>query len=223
MLRFLKAVAALFLLSVVLVFILRWVPIVETPIMLLRSVQNIGNEKFETRKNWVPLKEISPELVKAVIASEDNRFFTHHGFDFEQISKAIEENKTRKRERGASTISQQTAKNVFTFHTHTWIRKGIETYFTILIELIWGKERIMEVYLNVVELGKGIYGAQAASEYYFGCKAKQLSRHQACLFAACIPSPLKMNPSKPGSYTIKRSIQISNLIPKLDYPKFLCH
>lgn len=217
----LKVLAWLLLSSILVVVILKWIPVWYTPVMMIRSIDHIGDARFKTNKQWVSIDCISKELVKAVVSSEDNRFFTHSGFDFQQIRIAMEENRNGRRERGASTISQQTAKNVFTFHSRTWFRKGVEAYFTVLIELIWGKERIIEVYLNVIELGQGVYGAQAASQYYFGKDAVKLSRYEACLFAAALPTPLKSNPGRPSSYLSRRANQISSLIPKLEYPQWV--
>jgi len=216
-----KVLLILFIGSIFYVVILKWLPVYVTPLVVVRSVSNIANPEYTTRKSWCPLKKISPELIKSVVASEDNRFFEHNGFDFEQIASAMKENITRKRERGASTISQQTAKNVFTFQTHTWIRKGIEAYFTMLIELIWGKERIMEVYLNVAELGNGVFGAESASRYYYCKKASKLTRHESCLLAAVLPSPRKRNPVKPGPFVSRRAFEISELINKLQYPSWV--
>ena len=153
----------------------------------------------------------------AVIASEDNRFASHNGFDFVEIKKAIEENKTRKRQRGASTISQQTAKNVFLWPKSSWFRKGLEVYFTFLIELFWSKERIMTVYLNSIEMGDGIYGAEAAATYKFDTTAAKLTKAQCALIAATLPNPIRFNSAKPSAYILKRQQQIlrlMNLIPK---------
>lgn len=219
---FIKVPIILILLSVLWVLVLRWVPVWVTPLMISRSIEYKDDDNFRTIKDWVRLEEISPELVKAVIASEDNLFCEHNGFDWEQIGKAIDDHKTKgKRLRGASTISQQTAKNVFLFPSRSFIRKGLEAYFTVLIELLWGKERIMEVYLNVAEMGKGIYGAQAAAEIYFRKDASELKRREACLIAACLPNPLKRNPSSPTEYISGRAGQISALIPKLAYPEWI--
>ena len=139
----------------------------------------------------------------AVIASEDNRFAEHNGFDFIEIEKAMKENETRKKKRGASTISQQTAKNVFLWPQSSWIRKGFEVYFTFLIETCWSKERIMEVYLNSIEMGKGIYGAQAAAKYKFNTTAAKLSKGQCALIAATLPNPIRFNSAKPSAYILK--------------------
>ena len=144
----------------------------------------------------------------AVIASEDNRFATHNGFDFIEIQKAIKENETRKRKRGASTISQQTAKNVFLWPQSSWVRKGLEVYFTVLIEFFWSKERIMEVYLNSIEWGPGVYGAEAAAQKNFGVSADKLTPAQAARLAAILPSPLKWRAAKPGPYVKRRSGKI---------------
>ena len=148
--------------------------------------------------------EISSWMPRAVVASEDGRFYEHHGFDFKEIQNAIDEGKAGKLQRGASTISQQTAKNVFLWPGHSWVRKGLEAYFTVLIELFWSKERIMEVYLNSIEMGAGIYGVEAASQHYFGCTAKKLSKPRAALIALCLPSPLKRDPAHPSSYMRRR-------------------
>ena len=160
---------------------------------------------------------ISPSLPMAVIASEDNRFAEHCGFDFVEIQKAMKENKTRKRKRGASTISQQTAKNVFLWPQSSWVRKGLEVYFTFLIETFWSKERIMEVYLNSIEMGNGIYGAQATAINKFGTTAAKLTKGQCALIAATLPNPIRFNSAKPSPYILKRQKQIlrlMNLVPK---------
>ncbi|WP_212116142.1 monofunctional biosynthetic peptidoglycan transglycosylase, partial [Bacteroides pyogenes] len=165
----------------------------------------------------VSFDHISPHLPMAVIASEDNRFAMHNGFDFIEIKKAMKENEQGRRRRGASTISQQTAKNVFLWPQSSWIRKGFETYFTFLIELFWSKERIMTVYLNSIEMGKGIYGAEAAAKYKFGTTALRLSREQCALITATLPNPLRFDSAKPSPYIIKRKNQIlrlMNLVPR---------
>lgn len=191
--------------SVLAVCAYRFVPVYVTPLMVIRCVQQAGRgETIRLKHHWVPLSEIAPSLPLAVIASEDQNFEKHHGFDFEAIEKAIEERKTKKRNRGASTISQQTAKNVFLWPTSSWVRKGFEVYFTGLIELIWNKERIMEVYLNSIEMGDGIYGAEAVAQLHFNCPAHKLSRQQCALIAGTLPNPLKMNSAKPSKYLLKR-------------------
>ena len=159
-------------------------------------------------------------MVQAVVASEDNLFMQHNGFSFKDIVKAIEHNKKGKRVRGGSTISQQTAKNVFLWPKRSWFRKGLEAYFTVLIEFFWSKERIMEVYLNVIETGDGIYGVQAAAQNYFDKDAKNLSKSQSALIAVCLPNPLKFNPGKPSSYISRRKNQIVSLMGKIEPVKF---
>ena len=147
--------------SILAVIVLRFIPVYFTPLMFIRTTQQIiHGEDIKWKHSWLPKENISPHLSMAVIASEDNRFAEHNGFDFKEIEKALKENKNRKRPRGASTISQQTAKNIFLWPASSWIRKGLEVYFTTLIELFWNKERIMEVYLNSIEMGNGIYGAE---------------------------------------------------------------
>ena len=212
---------ALWLLSIVHVVVLKYAPIYFTPLMVLRSCQSLFNGKIPRNdKTWVPIEQISHNLVVACIASEDNLFMKHNGFSERAIRQAIAERKEGKRMRGGSTISQQTAKNVFTFCSRTWFRKGVETYYTILIELIWGKERIMEAYLNVVELGDGIYGAEAASRHYWGISANQLSKGQSALLAAALPNPLHYSITRPGPYIQKRKGQILNLMPKMGKIEF---
>lgn len=203
---------------------LKWVPVWGTPLMLERAIQYRNDKTFHTHKTWVSYDRMSPELARAVIASEDNLFPSHNGFDWEQINKAIEDHDRKgKRLRGASTISQQTAKNVFLFPTRSFVRKGLEAYFTVLIEAIWGKKRILEVYLNVAEMGKGIYGAEAAAEHIFHKKAASLTRREACLIAACLPNPLKRNAASPSSYISGRATMIAGLETKLEYPQWIYH
>lgn len=191
------------------VILFRFVPVPVTPLMIIRAVNPQGTDTQKERERhwqhqWVSYDEISSWMPRAVVASEDGRFYEHHGFDFKEIQNAIDEGKAGKRQRGASTISQQTAKNVFLWPGHSWVRKGLEAYFTVLIELFWPKERIMEVYLNSIEMGAGIYGVEAASQHYFGCTAKELSKPRAALIALCLPSPLKRDPAHPSSYMRRR-------------------
>lgn len=200
------------------VIVYRFMPVYITPLMVIRSVQQLASgDKPTCKHTWVSFDRISPHLPMAVIASEDNRFAKHNGFDFIEIEKAMKENETRKRKRGASTISQQTAKNVFLWPQSSWVRKGFEVYFTFLIELFWSKERIMEVYLNSIEMGKGIYGAQAAAKYKFNTTAAKLSKGQCALIAATLPNPIRYDSAKPSAYILKRQKQIMklmNLVPK---------
>lgn len=219
LLRYTRNLLIIFLVSSILsVITYRFVPVYLTPLMVIRCTQQIFSGKAPTLKHtWVSFDNLSPHLPMAVIASEDNRFATHNGFDVLEIKKAMKENETRKRKRGASTISQQTAKNVFLWPQSSWLRKGFEVYFTFLIEHCWPKERIMEVYLNSIEMGDGIYGAEAAATAKFGTTARKLSRPQCALIAATLPNPIRFNAAKPSSYMLKRQSQIlklMNLVPK---------
>jgi len=179
--------------------------------MVIRCCQQVSEGKdLKLSHDWVPLEEISPSLPVAVIASEDARFMEHHGFDYKAIEHAAKRNREHpeKRKLGASTISQQTAKNVFLWPGRSWVRKGFEVYFTTLIELLWSKQRIMEVYLNSIEMGEGIYGAQAVAEEHFGKDAKDLSRAQCALIAATLPNPRRFSSKSPSSYMLKRQARI---------------
>ncbi len=187
--------------SIVLVILFRWIPIYVTPLMVIRMVeQKMDDKEAKLDKTWVPLEKISPHLQLAVVCSEDQNYLKHRGFDFGAIKKAIKHNEKSKKKRGASTISQQTAKNVFLWPGRSWIRKGFEVYFTFLIETFWSKERIMEVYLNVIEMGPGIYGAEAASQAYFKKSAIKISKQQAATISSILPSPLKYNARKPSGF-----------------------
>lgn len=211
-------------LSILWVLILKWVPVWVTPLMISRSIEYRNDDSFHTHKKWRSYDNISPELAKAVIASEDNLFAEHNGFDWKEMRKAIDEHKNKgKRLRGASTISQQTAKNVFLFPSRSFVRKGVEAYFTVLIELFWSKERILEVYLNVAEMGKGIYGAEAAAQEIFDKSAAGLTRREASLIAACLPNPVQRQAGKPSAYVSRRAGQIRALIPKIAYPEWINH
>ncbi len=204
--RILRWIVLLFFGSTILsVFILRWCPVYVTPLMIIRCGQQMSRgEKLRLRHHWVPIEEISEHLPVAVMSSEDQNFLQHHGFDFDAIGKAVEEHRKGKRQRGASTISQQTAKNVFLWTGGGWFRKGLEVYFTALIELMWNKHRIMEVYLNSIEMGDGIYGAEAVSQIHFGYPARELTRANAALIAATLPNPLRFSSKSPSSYMLRR-------------------
>ncbi len=173
-----------------------------TPLMVQRFFQQTfdGDRSVNFERDYVPLDSISPNLITAVIYAEDGLFLYHHGFDVKQMKIAHEENKSGRRFRGGSTISQQTAKNAFLPHSRTMVRKALEAYYTVMIETFWSKHRIMEVYLNIVEFGDGIYGAEAAAQHYFGHSAKTLSRNEAAQLAATLPAPLKRNPSHSTPY-----------------------
>lgn len=193
-------ILGLFLSTILLTVAYRWINPPVTYLMVKRKIE----KKYPINKEWISIRKLPAHTYNSAIASEDANFVKHNGFDFKSIERARKHNEKSKRKRGASTISQQVAKNVFLWPARSWIRKGLEVYFTGLIELFWGKERIMEVYLNVAEMGKGIYGIQAASKHYFKKDASKLTPQQSALIIACLPSPLKSNPAKPSSYLISR-------------------
>ena len=193
-----------FLLSIFFTIIFRWINPPVTPLMVIRKIQY----SYPIEKTWKPLEEISPNMYKAAIASEDNYFLGHNGFDVIALDMALQERKNGIRKRGGSTISQQTAKNVFLWPGRSWLRKGFEVYFTTLIEVMWPKERIMEVYLNSIEMGDGIYGAEAVAQQHFRTTASQLSRQQCALIAVTLPSPLRFNSARPTPYLLKRQKRI---------------
>ncbi len=216
---FLKTIYWFIGLSFFFVILFKWVPVPLTPLMLIRSGQQIINGKeLRLKHDWVSMKNISPHMQLAAVCSEDQNFFTHHGIDFGAMKKAVNESKKKNGKlRGASTISQQTAKNVFLWPQRSWVRKGLELWFTGLIELIWSKKRILEVYLNSIEMGNGIYGVEAASKYYFNVKASELTKYQATSIVAIFPSPLKWNARNPGPY-VKTRIDWINRQMKLHSP-----
>ena len=204
-------VAAFFASTILSVVLFRFLPVWVTPLMVIRCCQQVSDgKKLKLSHDWEPLENISPSLPVAVMASEDARFLEHHGFDYKAIEHAAKRNREHpeKRKLGASTISQQTAKNVFLWPGRSWVRKGFEAYFTVLIELLWSKERIMEVYLNSIEMGDGIYGAQAVAEDHFGKDAKDLSRSECALIAATLPNPRKFSSKSPSAYMLKRQARI---------------
>lgn len=213
-----RIIIGLFLLSIVLTFTYKWMPVPFTELMLKRYF--INGSKIE--KKWIPINSISNSIQLAVVSSEDQNFIKHHGFDFKQIQKVLEDQQEGGRVRGASTISQQTAKNVFLWDGKNYIRKGLEAYFTCLIEWVWGKKRIMEVYLNVIEFGDGIYGIEAASQHYFGKSASNLTKAESATLAALLPNPRKYGKNINGIYIQKRKIwilkQMRNLGRTLIYP-----
>ena len=204
--KIVRWVLSLFFASTILsVIAYRFIPVYITPLMVIRCFQN-GD--FTIHHHWVPLESMSPHMPVAVMASEDSRFLLHHGFDFNAIGKATRHNISGGKKHGASTISQQTAKNVFLWPGRSWIRKGIEAYFTALIEVFWSKQRIMEVYLNSIEMGNNIYGVSACAEYNFGKTADGLSRGNCALIAATLPNPRKFSSKYPSAYMLKRQRQI---------------
>jgi monofunctional biosynthetic peptidoglycan transglycosylase len=209
-------ILAFFVLSLFFVIFYKYVPVYYTPLMLSRSIEQLTeNKKINISHQWVPLSKISPCLAQAVVASEDNLFLIHSGFEFDQIEMAQQDAEKGRRLRGASTISQQTAKNVFLIPARSWIRKGFEAYFTVLIEFVWGKERIMEVYLNSIEMGDGIFGAQAVAKAHFHTTADKLTIPQAALIAASLPNPREFNSGNPSAYLLKRQAQITSLMTKI--------
>ncbi|UOX34683.1 monofunctional biosynthetic peptidoglycan transglycosylase [Flavobacterium sediminilitoris] len=203
--------------SVFFVLLYKFVPVPFTPLMIIRAFEQKANGKEMTcSHDWVSIENISPNLQKAVIASEDGLFLEHNGFDFKSMQKAYEGNQKGKKIKGGSTISQQTAKNVFLWQGRSYLRKGLEAYYTLLIELLWSKERIMEVYLNSIEMGDGVYGAQAASKYWYHKEAKNLSRIEAAGIAVILPNPRKFKASNSSAYINRRKAKISKYIGYVD-------
>ncbi len=220
-----KICIAFLIVSIGSVIIYRWVPVPITPLMLIRAVEQMGDGKGVTMEHdWVPLKEISPKLQLAVLCSEDQNYLKHFGFDMGAIKKAMEENEEGKRIRGGSTITQQTAKNVFLWQGRSYLRKGLEAWFTLLIELFWSKERIMEVYLNSIEMGNGVYGAEAAAQHWFHKSAKKLTKDEAAAIAAILPNPLRLKANPASDYVSNRKAWIKQQMNfwgnKLDYDKY---
>jgi monofunctional biosynthetic peptidoglycan transglycosylase len=196
--------------SILLVFAFRFLPVYTSPLMFIRAWEQVSRgERIRWHHQWVPLEYMSPDLPLAVMSCEDQNFLIHSGFDWEAIQKVVKEREEGERFSGGSTISQQTAKNVFLFPTSSqgkvaWARKGLEAYFTILMEFMWDKQRIMEVYLNTIEMGDGIYGAEAVAQEHFGCHAKDLTRNQCAMIAITLPNPLRMNSATPTNYMYRR-------------------
>lgn len=200
-----------------LVVVVAWVVITALPVLLMRwwnpfssafmlnaSLVHFSDEKYETRFRWVDFEKISPHAAIAVVAAEDQQFPFHDGFDFDSIRDAMEENERRKRPRGASTISQQVAKNLFLWNGGGYLRKGLEAWFTVLIELLWPKERILEVYLNVAQFGRGVFGVEAASQKFFRKPAARLTRTEAATLAAVLPNPIRLRADRPSRYVQSR-------------------
>lgn len=220
-LKFIPKLILIFMgISLFFVLLYRFVNPPLTPLMVTRFFQQAFDDKrtLNFQRDYVSIEDVSPNLINAVVAAEDGKFMEHNGFDFEQLKLSYEENKVGKngRKRGGSTISMQTAKNAFLPHHRTYVRKAFEAYFTVLIELVWSKERIMEVYLNIVEFGDGIYGCEAAAQHYFGKSAKNLTANESAQLAVTLPSPLKRNPSKATSYFRKRTDIITKRMIKVD-------
>ena len=196
--------------SVLLIAMFRWVPVPITSFMIQDRIAALGEDRAGSRPshNWVPWTAISRHAAVAVIAAEDQRFLQHNGFDLEAIDKAWTDAKRGRRLRGASTISQQVAKNLFLWPGQSWLRKGLEAWFTLWIEWLWPKQRILEVYLNSAEFGRGVWGVEAASRHFFGKPAAKLNRHEAALLAAVLPSPKRFRADNPSPYLRQRQAWI---------------
>ncbi len=216
-----KAFLVLIIAQFAYIILLKWVD----PPITITQLSN-WSRGYGLKRDYVNFNQMSPNIRLAVMASEDQLFPDHNGFDLTSIKEALKEkNKKRKQIRGASTISQQVAKNVFLWQGRSWLRKGLEAYFTFMIELVWSKQRILEMYLNVIEMGPGIFGVEAASRNYFNKPAKKLSRTEAAMIASCLPSPKKIRVRPPSSYVNKRYpqilLQMDNLEPDEDIQKLL--
>ena len=220
---FLKIIFWFLNLSIFFVIFFRFIPVPVTPLMLIRCIEQKSNGiEAKLSYDWVSLDKISTVMPLAVMAAEDQNFEEHFGFDIEAIKKAEKYNENHKggKMKGASTISQQTAKNVFLWPSRSWIRKGFEVYFTFLIEIIWSKKRIMEVYLNVIETGNGIYGVEAASQYYFHKAASKLNIYEASRLASILPDPRNWSPVHPTPRILKKSQRIIQFMGKLKTENF---
>lgn len=216
-----KILLYFFGISIGLVILFKFIPVPATPLMFIRAVEQMAaGEELRWKHDWVSIDEMSVNIQKAVIASEDGKFTTHNGFDVKAIEKAYQNNQKGKRIKGGSTISQQTAKNVFLWPGRSYVRKGLEAYFTVLIEVIWGKERIMEVYLNSIEMGNGIYGIEAASEHWFGKEASKLSKSEAAAIAAILPNPRKFKASNGSRYVERRKNAIKRQMNFYNNPNY---
>lgn len=213
---FICTITALIIWPIYFVLLYKFVPVPYTPLMIQRDAEYLLNGKeIECSKTWVSYDNINPDMARAVIASEDNLYLKHDGIYWPAIKAAYHEAQRGRRVRGGSTISQQCAKNVFLPHVRSYVRKAYEAYLTYLIEIIWGKRRIMEVYLNVIETGPGVYGVEAAAQKYFHTSAKKMSKQQCALIAACLPNPRKFLLSRPSGYMIGRREKIIYLMPKI--------
>ena len=212
------AIALFFSTTILAVVAYRFMPVYLTPLMVIRCVeQSKDGRSLKLHHHWVSMDKISPHMPVAVMASEDQRFLLHHGFDYKAIESAAKRNiKGGKNKLGGSTITQQTAKNVFLWPGRSWVRKGLEAYFTTLMELLWSKQRIMEVYLNSIEMGDGIYGVDAVAEYHFNKTARELSRSNCALIAATLPNPLKYSSLEPSRYMLRRQSQIMAQMRHID-------
>ena len=200
-----------------LVLIYSVVPVPYTGLMLERQLEAWWQESntYQRRHQWVPLEQISRHVLQAAVASEDQKFLDHNGFDLQAIEKALVYNSKGKKIRGASTISQQTAKNVFLWSGRSWFRKGLESGFTVLIEAVWGKRRILEIYLNSIEFGPGVFGVEAAAQRYFKRSAAQLTAQQAALLVTVLPNPRRFLLQRPSPYMVKRQLWVQKQMRQL--------
>ncbi len=208
--------------SVLIVVLYKFIPVPVTPLMVIRVIEGaIDGKSVGIDKDWVSYEDISPNFFRAVISSEDGRFLRHGGVDWKAVDAAKKYNERQKggKLRGASTITMQTAKNAFLWNGRNYIRKGMELYFTYLIEAVWGKKRILEVYANIIEMGDGVYGIEAASQKYFGKSAKNLSKKEAAAIAAVLPNPRRWSPAAPTKYIQKRIRFISGRLTSIALPK----
>ena len=218
-----KSLLWFFGISVFLVILFKFVPVPFTPLMIIRSIeQKLAGKEMTCSHDWISIDEMSKNFPKAVLASEDGNFIKHNGFDFKAMQKAFKNNNRGRKLKGGSTISQQTAKNVFLWQGRSYVRKGFEAYFTFLIELVWGKKRIMEVYLNSIEMGDGVYGVQAASQHWYGKNAADVTQIQAAGIAAILPNPRKYKASNSSNYINLRKakiVRVMRRVGKIVYDK----
>jgi monofunctional biosynthetic peptidoglycan transglycosylase len=223
LIKYLAKIVLFFIISSILIVVVyKFIPPPVTPIMIIRVFESwFEGKNVGIRKYWVPYEKISKNVFRAVVSAEDARFMSHNGFDWDAIEAARRYNEAKKGKklRGASTISMQTAKNAFLWHGRNYVRKALEAYFTVLIELIWGKKRILEVYVNIIEFGEGIYGVQAASEHFFHKDAINLSKREAALLAAVLPNPRSWSPIAPTPYIEKRVEFIQGRMNSVVIPK----
>ena len=216
-----KLVLYFFGISIALVVLFKFIPVPFTPLMFIRSVEQItAGDKLVWKHDWVSIDNMATSIQKAVIASEDGKFTSHNGFDVKAIEKAYNNNQKGKKVKGGSTISQQTAKNVFLWPGRSYFRKGLEAYFTVLIEVVWGKERIMEVYLNSIEMGKGIYGIEAASQHWFNKSASNLTKTEAAAIAAILPNPRVYKAKNSSGYINRRKNAIKRQMNFYNNPNY---
>jgi monofunctional biosynthetic peptidoglycan transglycosylase len=222
LLKYFFSVVFIFIcLSALVVFIFRWIDPPTTAFIQIKSTSGIFASTGIYNFEWKSIDKVSPYFPLAVIAAEDQIFFDHSGFDFEQIQKALNEIERGERFRGASTISQQSAKNLFLWEDQSFLRKGFEAYFTVMIELLWSKKRILEVYINICELGKDIYGIEAAAQKYFNKSSERLTKGEAALIATVLPRPLVRNPAHPSQYMLNRVESILRHMNNLGGETFL--